>query len=78
MRVNHVGEVCAQALYQGQSLSCQDQNVREALREAACEEADHLVWTDQRIRELGGRKSVLNPLLVCGGVVVRLCCRKIW
>ncbi len=68
MRVNHVGEVCAQALYQGQSLSCQDQNVREALREAACEEADHLVWTEQRIRELGGRKSVLNPFWYVGAL----------
>ena len=68
MRVNHVGEVCAQALYQGQSLSFQDQNVREALREAACEEADHLVWTEQRIRELGGRKSVLNPFWYVGAL----------
>lgn len=62
MRVNHVGEVCAQALYQGQALTARDPATRSALAEAAVEEQDHLVWSAQRIRELGGRQSLLNPL----------------
>ncbi|GAB3281927.1 2-polyprenyl-3-methyl-6-methoxy-1,4-benzoquinone monooxygenase [Parahaliea aestuarii] len=61
MRVNHTGEVCAQALYQGQALTARLQDVREEMREAAREEADHLAWCDQRLRELDSRPSVLNP-----------------
>lgn len=61
MRVNHCGEICAQALYQGQALTSRDPAVREALRGAADEETEHLAWTEQRIAELGGRKSLLNP-----------------
>jgi ubiquinone biosynthesis monooxygenase Coq7 len=62
MRVNHVGEICAQALYAGQSLTAKNQAVRTALEQAAKEETDHLAWCEQRINELGGRKSLLNPL----------------
>jgi ubiquinone biosynthesis monooxygenase Coq7 len=66
MRVNHVGEVCAQALYQGQSLTARDPVAREALQKAAREEEDHLAWSAERIRELGGRPSLLNPLWYAG------------
>jgi 3-demethoxyubiquinol 3-hydroxylase len=62
MRVNHVGEVCAQALYQGQALTARSPDNRRALAEAAAEEEDHLAWSAGRIRELGGRLSLLNPL----------------
>ena len=62
MRVNHVGEVCAQALYAGQALTAQNEQVRAELDQAAKEETDHLAWCEQRIVELGGRKSLLNPL----------------
>ena len=62
MRVNHVGEVCAQALYRGQALMTSDEAVRDLLYEASSEEVDHLVWCDERLRELGSRPSVLNPL----------------
>lgn len=62
MRVNHVGEVCAQALYQGQALTCRDAGAREVLGQAADEETEHLAWTECRVNELGGRKSLLNPL----------------
>ena len=62
MRVNHVGEVCAQALYQGQALTARKQENRRALAQAATEEQDHLAWSAERIRELGGRPSLLNPL----------------
>ena len=62
MRVNHVGEVCAQALYAGQALTTKNEAVRTELEHAAREETDHLAWCEQRINELGGRKSLLNPL----------------
>ncbi|HYP67706.1 MAG TPA: 2-polyprenyl-3-methyl-6-methoxy-1,4-benzoquinone monooxygenase [Thiobacillaceae bacterium] len=61
MRVNHVGEVCAQALYQGQALTARNPLVRVELEEAARDENDHLAWCESRINELGGRKSLLNP-----------------
>ena len=61
MRVNHVGEVCAQALYAGQAMTAKNATVRQALEEAAREETDHLAWCEARIKELGGRKSLLNP-----------------
>jgi ubiquinone biosynthesis monooxygenase Coq7 len=61
MRVNHVGEVCAQALYQGQALTAKNLAVRVELEQAAREENDHLAWCEARIDELGGRKSMLNP-----------------
>lgn len=68
MRVNHCGEICAQALYQGQAITSRDPAIREALKGAAEEETEHLAWTEQRIAELGGRKSVLNPLLYLGSL----------
>ena len=66
MRVNHTGEICAQALYQGQALTARDEQARAVLEQAAAEEADHLAWTAQRITELGGRASFLNPLWYAG------------
>ncbi len=62
MRINHTGEVCAQALYQGQALTAKLPDVREKMEQAAEEEVDHLVWCEQRIRELGSQTSLLNPL----------------
>jgi len=70
MRVNHVGEVCAQALYQGQALTARDPAARQALDEAAREEEDHLAWSAERIRELGGRPSLLNPLWYAGSFAI--------
>lgn len=70
MRVNHVGEVCAQALYQGQALTARDPAVKRALLGAAREETEHLAWTERRIAELGGRKSLLNPLWYAGAWAV--------
>ncbi len=62
MRINHTGEVCAQALYQGQALTAKLPEVRDAMEEAAREEVDHLVWCEKRIHELGSHTSRLNPL----------------
>ncbi|WP_434633868.1 2-polyprenyl-3-methyl-6-methoxy-1,4-benzoquinone monooxygenase [Chromobacterium sp. CV08] len=70
MRVNHCGEVCAQALYQGQALTARDASAREALRQAAQEEVEHLAWTERRIRELGGRPSLFNPLWYTGSLAL--------
>ena len=66
MRVNHTGEICAQALYQGQALTVRNPSARVVLEQAAAEETDHLAWTEQRITELGGRLSALNPLFYAG------------
>ena len=66
MRVNHAGEICAQALYSGQALFARDPAVRDALRHAAGEERDHLAWCRQRLRELDSRPSVLDPLWYAG------------
>lgn len=66
MRVNHTGEICAQALYQGQAMTARNPQTREALQRAADEEVEHLAWTAQRVGELGGRTSVLNPLFYAG------------
>jgi ubiquinone biosynthesis monooxygenase Coq7 len=63
MRVNHCGEVCAQALYSGQSLTARNPETVTALQQAAREETEHLAWCRKRIKELGGRTSALNPLL---------------
>ena len=68
MRVNHVGEVCAQALYQGQSLTARNASVRDSLGQAAREEEDHLAWSLDRIEELGGSPSLLNPLWYAGAL----------
>src|SRR5262245_10113379 len=70
MRVNHVGEVCAQALYQGQALTARHPANRGALEHAATEEQDHLVWSADRIEELGGRTSLLNPLWYAGSFLL--------
>ncbi len=70
MRVNHVGEVCAQALYQGQALTARDPANRIALEQAAGEERDHLAWSADRIRELGGQPSLLNPLWYAGSLAM--------
>lgn len=68
MRVNHCGEICAQALYQGQSLTCRDDAIRRELQQASVEETEHLAWTERRIGELGGRRSLLNPLWYAGSL----------
>ncbi len=70
MRVNHVGEICAQALYQGQALTARKPQARQALEKAAREEEDHLAWSAERIRELGGRPSLLNPLWYAGSFAI--------
>jgi ubiquinone biosynthesis monooxygenase Coq7 len=66
MRVDHSGEVCAQALYSGQALTARDPAKRDALLKAAREEGDHLAWTRDRLRELGAHQSLLNPLWYAG------------
>ncbi len=70
MRVNHCGEICAQALYQGQAISSSNPVIRQSLRQAAAEEGDHLAWTEYRLAELGGRKSLLNPLWYGGALAI--------
>lgn len=70
MRVNHCGEVCAQALYQGQALTARDATTRSALAAAAQEETEHLAWTEQRLQALGSHKSVLNPLWYGGSLAL--------
>ena len=66
MRINHVGEVCAQALYRGQAMFCRDESIREVLYHAAQEEVDHLVWCRERLEELNSRPSLMNPLWYAG------------
>jgi ubiquinone biosynthesis monooxygenase Coq7 len=66
MRVNHTGEICAQALYQGQALTARNPEARGVLERAADEELEHLAWTAQRVEQLGGRLSLLNPLFYAG------------
>ncbi|UUX97787.1 2-polyprenyl-3-methyl-6-methoxy-1,4-benzoquinone monooxygenase [Aquabacterium sp. J223] len=70
MRVNHVGEVCAQALYQAQALTTRSPALREQLLAAARDEQDHLAWTEQRLAELGSRPSLLNPLWYAGAFAI--------
>lgn len=70
MRVNHVGEVCAQALYQGQAMTARNEHARASLERAAREEGDHLAWSMDRIRALGGRPSLLNPLWYAGSLAL--------
>jgi ubiquinone biosynthesis monooxygenase Coq7 len=72
MRVNHVGEVCAQALYRAQSLATPTALLRERFEAAAREETDHLAWTQQRLDELGARPSLLNPLWYAGAFAIGL------
>jgi ubiquinone biosynthesis monooxygenase Coq7 len=70
MRVNHVGEICAQALYRGQSVVCKDPACTQVLLEAAAEEVDHLAWCGQRLSELDARPSLLNPVWYLGSFVL--------
>lgn len=66
MRINHTGEVCAQALYSGQALTAKDAATHSTMQQAAREETEHLAWCESRITQLGGRTSVLNPLFYAG------------
>jgi ubiquinone biosynthesis monooxygenase Coq7 len=70
MRVNHTGEICAQALYQGQAATARVPKVREKMEQAAAEENDHLAWTRARIEELGSRTSYLDPLWYAGSFTI--------
>jgi 3-demethoxyubiquinol 3-hydroxylase len=72
MRVNHVGEVCAQALYQAQALTARTPELRRQMQQAAREEIDHLAWCQQRLDELGDRPSLLNPLWYAGAFGIGL------
>jgi 3-demethoxyubiquinol 3-hydroxylase len=72
MRVNHVGEVCAQALYQAQALTARDDQLRAQMAQAARDEVDHLAWTEDRLRELEDRPSWLNPLWYAGAFAIGL------
>lgn len=70
MRVNHSGEICAQALYQGQALTARDPAIQKELQQAANEETEHLAWTSRRVHELGGHLSLLNPLWYGNSLVI--------
>ncbi len=70
MRVNHSGEVCAQALYQGQALMARESIVRVKMAQSAWEENDHLVWCEERVHELGGHTSYLNPVWYLGSFCI--------
>ncbi len=73
MRVNHAGEVCAQALYQGQALTAKLEHVRSQMLNAAMEEIDHLAWCEQRLQELNSHPSVLNPFWYVGSFLIGAC-----
>jgi ubiquinone biosynthesis monooxygenase Coq7 len=77
MRVNHVGEVCAQALYQAQALTARSPQLRDQMAAAAREEMDHLAWTEQRLAELGDRPSLLNQLWYAGAFAIGLVAGRI-
>jgi len=77
MRVNHVGEVCAQALYTAQALVAQDPALRAHLLAASAEETDHLAWTEERLRALGDRASWLNPLWYAGAFAIGFAAGKL-
>lgn len=70
MRINHCGEICAQGLYQGQAITARDNSYKQAFEHAAYEEIEHLAWTEQRIHELGGKTSLLNPLFYAGSLAI--------
>jgi ubiquinone biosynthesis monooxygenase Coq7 len=72
MRVNHVGEVCAQALYTAQALATRDPHLRAHFEQASLDETDHLAWTEQRLQELGAKPSLLNPLWYAGAFGIGL------
>ncbi|WP_299511239.1 2-polyprenyl-3-methyl-6-methoxy-1,4-benzoquinone monooxygenase, partial [uncultured Limnohabitans sp.] len=77
MRINHVGEVCAQALYTGQALACRNTALRAQLAEASREETDHLAWTQQRLDDLKDRPSLLNPLWYAGAFAIGFAAGKL-
>ena len=77
MRVNHVGEVCAQALYTAQALATRNATLREHFTRASAEETDHLAWTEQRLQELGDRRSWLTPLWYAGAFGIGLAAGKL-
>lgn len=77
MRVNHVGEVCAQALYSAQALATKDEHLRQHLLQAAREETDHLAWTHERLQALGARPSLLNPLWFSGAFALGFVAAKV-
>lgn len=77
MRVNHVGEVCAQALYTAQALATPNKALQAHFRQACVEETDHLAWTAERLKELGGRPSLLNPLWYAGAFGLGLLAGKL-
>jgi len=70
MRVNHTGEVCAQALYQGQALTAQLTHIKKQMSDAAAEEVDHLAWCEERLYELNSKTSILNPLWYSGSILL--------
>ena len=70
MRINHCGEICAQGLYQGQALTARDKSNQQAFEHAAQQETEHLAWTEQRLTELGGKTSILNPLFYAGSLAI--------
>jgi ubiquinone biosynthesis monooxygenase Coq7 len=70
MRVNHTGEICAQALYSAQALTARNDEVRKRMQRAAAEENDHLIWCESRVHELGGHLSYLNPLWYAGSFAI--------
>ena len=70
MRVNHAGEVAAQALYQGHAMVARDPNIEQQMQRAANEEFDHLAWCEQRLTELGSRPSVLSPIWYSGAFAI--------
>lgn len=70
MRINHAGEVCAQALYQGQALTAHLTAIKEQMAQAADEEVDHLAWCEQRLQELGSKPGLLNPLWYAGSFMI--------
>jgi ubiquinone biosynthesis monooxygenase Coq7 len=72
LRVDHVGEVCAQALYQAQALTARDERLRAHMQRAAEQEVDHLAWTERRLEQLGARTSLLNPLWYAGSFGIGL------
>jgi len=77
MRVNHVGEICAQALYTAQALSTRNPTLRQHFEKASAEETDHLAWTSERLKELGDRTSLLNPLWYAGAFGIGLIAGRI-
>ena len=70
MRINHAGEVAAQALYRGQAFVCKDPEIKQHLIHAGEEETDHLVWCKRRLDELGGKSSILNPIWYAGSFAI--------